>query len=150
MTDLPIVERVLQAVEARLAAITLDGLVTDRNRWDAVADDLALVLQDGEQQHGEEQTVFVQNFRTIAVEGFVKVDRKDDLGPKINTLWAELVKSVTGDVSLGGLAIEITLGEYTSRMAPPAEEESRWSGEFSQSFTILYATKQGDPYSLAP
>jgi hypothetical protein len=149
MSDLPVVERVLQAVEARLAAIiTVPGLDTDRNRQDPVEKDRMLVLQDGDQEHDEDQTIFVQSFRTIAIEGFVKVDAKADLGPALNVLWAEMVKALTGDVTLGGLAGDIKLGEYISNMAPT--DDHRWTAEFSQKFTIHFTTAQGDPYSLAP
>lgn len=145
----PIIEQVLQAAVARLEAITaVAGLVVDRNRQDPVERDRALVLQDGDQEHDEEQTVFVQSFRTIAVEGFVTVDDKAELGTAINVLWAEAVKALTSDLSLGGLAIDVQLGEYLSNMAPA--DHHRWSGEFSQKFIIHYATKRGDPYSLAP
>jgi hypothetical protein len=147
----PIVERILQAAKARLAAITaVPGLVVGRNRRDVVPEDRALILQDGDQLHGEEQTMFVQNFRTIGVEGFVKTDSEDEIGPAINALWAEAVKTLTADenITLGGLAIDITLGEYTSNLV--LTEDQRWSGEFRQEFTILYATKRGDPHSLAP
>jgi hypothetical protein len=147
----PIIERILQAVQGRLEAITvITGLVVDRNRRDVVDDERALILQDGDQVHDEEQTIFVQNFRTIGVEGFVKTNSKAEIGPAINALWAEAVKTLTADanITLGGLAIEISLGAYTSNMV--LEDDQRWSGEFRQEFTIHYATKRGDPYSLAP
>jgi len=147
----PIVERILKAAKARLEAIVaVPGLVIGRNRRGSVEEDRALILQDGDQVHGEEQTMFVQNFRTIGVEGFAKTDSEEEIGPAINVLWAEAVITLTADenITLGGLAIEITLGEYTSNMV--LEDDQRWSGEFRQEFTIHYATKRGDPYSLAP
>jgi hypothetical protein len=147
---LPIVERILLAVKARLDVVAIDGeeLFTDRNRQEEVPSYPALVLQDGDQESDEDQTVFVQFFRTIAVEGFVRVESKDDLGPAVNLLWAEAVKTVQADLSLGGLSIDIRLGEYRANLAPT--DDSQWIGEFSQVFTIQYATRHGDPYTLAP
>jgi hypothetical protein len=148
---LPIIEQILQAVQVRLVAITgIAGLVVYRNRQDVVEDDRALVAHDGDQEHDEEQTVFVQSYRKITIEGFAKTDNSDDIGPAINVLWAETVKTLTraDQITLGGLAIDITLGEYSSNMVPI--EDARWSGEFRQEFTIHYATAHGDPYTLAP
>jgi hypothetical protein len=146
---MPIDERILQNVNARLETVRLDegDPFVDRNRHDEVPSYPALVLQDGDEVCDEESMV-VQHHRTIAVEGFVQVEAKEDLGPALSILRSEVIKVLQADLSLGGLAINVTLGEHAENKAPV--DDSKWIGDFSQKFDIFFWTKHGDPYALAP
>lgn len=145
---LPVIERILQVCEARLTAITaIADLTVERNRAEDVETWPSLILHDGDEGPADVGMV-AQHFRTITVEGFVRVADRAQLGPALTTLHAEAVKALTADVSLGGLAVNVDIGEYLGR--PALQGDTEWQGSFSQDLEILYWTKVNDPYALAP
>jgi hypothetical protein len=141
-------EQVLQAILAKLAAISIDGLTVDRNRQDEIQAWPCLVVTDGDQTTDPDQTVFVQHFMEVIVTGYVRVPDKADLGAALNELYASAVRAMTADPALNGTAIDVTEGELTTFMDPPSDTERQ--GQFDVKFSVLYATRHGDPFTIGP
>lgn len=80
----------------------------------------------------------------MIVEGYVQAKSTDSLGEEINALYANTVKIVLGNPTLGGLCNDIREGELEISIDV---EGSKPLAAFSLSFEIDYWTKPKDPFS---
>lgn len=143
---IPIVERVAAAFVQRLEA--LEGVTVERERDQEVAEYPFLNVYEGGSNPDDESTQIVQHDLTMTVEGFVDAEMPAELGPARNALYARVVAAALADPSLGGVAIDVREGDRSQGRAE--SEAGRPVGWFVLDFTIRFATRQGDPYSLGP
>ncbi|BBK30309.1 hypothetical protein EDC65_2245 [Stella humosa] len=146
----PVVEQVLAAVEARLAAITgFPGLLVERNR-DAEVDRFpTLLLIDGDQDRiGDETMGYRRVMLEFMVEGYVSANLQSGLGPARNALYAAVVAALMADPTLGGLAVDLHEGR-TSRALGTGDGQTP-AAAFATIYELEFWTREADPYSLGP
>lgn len=135
-------ETVLAAFRARLASI--DGVTVFRNRSKAVKDWPALVQFDGGHAEPVETTGETLYRLEVEVEGHVKADSDDGLGPAASELYAQLLDALNADRTLGGAVQDITEGDMDALDLPTAEGAAGVAS-FTIAFTIIFATAAGNP-----
>lgn len=145
---LPVRERVLVAVKAKLDAITLPGLQVDRNRTTAAVSFPALNQVDGGQTPDNSHTVVTFYEMQVSIEGAVQGISEATIGTDLNQLYAAVVTALVTDNSLNGTAVDIVEGEMVTAIV--TEDDEHVTGSFDLGFTITYQTKGGDPFTIAP
>ena len=140
-------EQVLAAFEARLS--TIAGVTVERNRVEPVTAFPVLVMIDGGQTPSEENSGLKLYALRVDVEGYVQAGTAAELGPALSDLYAQAVKALMADRTLGGLAIDVREGE----MRDPEIDRTQGHGPFaafSLGFVVDHLTDPNDPYQPAP
>ncbi len=144
----PIREQVLAAFKTKLAAITgVSGLTVHRNRDTEVVQFPALNVLDGNQTADDGVTGYTRYEMEVAVEGWVK-STTALLGSDLNQLYAKTVQQAVSDRTLGGLCVDVL--EVDTAVDLNRAEGQAPSAAFLTTFQIIFMTKQGDPFTLAP
>ncbi len=114
-----------------------------RNRDSAVQNYPALILLEGSQRTDNSISGRTGYTATVIVEGYVQAKSADTLGEEINALYANTVKYVLDNQTLGGLCNDIREGELEINIDA---EGSKPMAAFSLSFEIDYWTKPKNPF----
>ncbi len=143
-------EQVLAAVHSRLDGIT-GGVTVFRNRdIPLTADQLpAVVLLDG--THAlVERGIGMDWYRLSAsIRGYVKASDPDGLGTAANALFGLICAAVGTDLTLGGVAVDVEVGEMAD-FAVSADDPEMPNAAFELPLFIDFWTKPSDPGTLGP
>lgn len=150
---LTIRERCLDALHQRIrAALEPEGVTIYRNRRrraDFRKLPVVNLVDGGQSQVPEIQaTHFDAKAVTVFAEGYLAAGNDDDLGPAASALYGQIIAAALADPSLGNIAIDVTEGEMEQELV--REEGSDPGIVFALQLTILFATTDSDPYTLAP
>lgn len=142
-------EQILVAFKARLA--TLPGVTVYRMRRKAVArTEMPAVNQlDGMDEITEEVFGYDKRQMPVVAEGFVTAATDEAMASAASDLEAKVVQALlASDRTLGGLAVDITLGEA----AFDADDGDGKGPEaaFSRTFVVTFFTGAGDPFAAGP
>ncbi len=141
-------EQIMQAFEEKLSLISgVSGLTVSRNRSAAIVSYPSLVLYDGGESHNNGNSGATMVSMRVPVTGLVNAANDTALGPALNELYAKTVQAALSDVSLGGLAVDISLIDAETDLQL---DVSKPSAAFMAEFEIQYWIAPGDPYSTAP
>lgn len=143
-------EQVLAAVKTALE--TVPGILpdqVDRNRSDAVnlkEETPRLVLVDGGHELREDQTGDDEYRLSVDVDIYATAASDAELGPALNLLWGNVVKTLQADLTLGGLAQDIRQVDMSD--PEPLKEKGAPSAIVAQvSFDVFFATAERDPFT---
>ena len=140
-------EQILAAFKARLD--TISGVIVERNRVEPVTTFPTLIMIDGGQTLSEENAGLKLYALRVDVEGYVQGVATADLGPALSDLYAQTVKSLMADRTLGDLAIDVREGEMRDPEIDRTQGHSPFAA-FSLAFFIDHFTDPNDPYQPAP
>ena len=140
-------EQVLAAIKTALDAV-LPGRV-ERNRTKEVnlkTETPRLVMLDGGHELREDQTGEDEYRLSVDVDIYAAARSDAELGPALNTLWAEVVKALQADLSLGGLTQDIRQADMSD---PEVLKESGAPPAITAqvSFDVFFATAERDPFT---
>lgn len=146
----PVREQVLAAIKVKLAAIAgIAGLVVERNRDAEVQSFPTLVIVDGDMAADNSiNSASTQYEMEVIVEGYVVASEYESLGMAVSTLQAEVVKALTADYTLGGIAFDIN--EMQTSVDVNRNDGQSPAAFFATVFIAQFHTKQGDPYTVGP
>jgi hypothetical protein len=145
-------EQVLQAFQAKLETITgFSGLAVERN-WDSDVVEFPFInIIDGDHDADNEFHDYTQYRMQVEVEAWhYKPDSEDtdNIGTKVNALYAAIVQKALSDVTLGNLSVNIKeLNRVTDLNRGDGQVPV---GACSILFEIEFWTAVGDPYTAGP
>ncbi|MBI4184916.1 MAG: hypothetical protein HY521_13075 [Proteobacteria bacterium] len=147
----PCRERVVLALQAALEGNAgIPGLAVERDRDTPVTDgDLPrLVIYEGAESGAADFTGEDGYALAINIEGYAGGGDAAAAASAAATLRAEADRAVLADVTLGGTARGVSLAEEPAPVRLGLEAVRPAKG-FVRSFTVEYATAEGDPFTFA-
>lgn len=147
MTD-SIREQVLSAFKTQISSITgITGLVIERNRDAPTTTFPMLIVLDGGLESDNSESNLAKYTMQVFVEGWVK-STTANIGRDTNQLYAKAVQAALNDRTLGNLAVDVT--ELETDFNIDRSEGKPAIGFFNTIYEIIFFTRQGDPFTLAP
>lgn len=142
-------EQIIQALLDVLAAIADPEPVTIYRMRDIPIEQLpCLNVVDGTDRVIEELTGCDWRQMSVAIQGSVG-GKADEIGSKVNELHALVADALKTDRTLGGLAVNMQLGDIDA-IDIAADDPEVPNGAFSMPLLIDYWTKPGSLSELAP
>lgn len=146
---LSISEQIMAALLTKLEGISaFPEVFVERNRDAPVKQFPSLILFDGEITQTLENTYRVENEMTVRLDGFCIGSPAESLGTQLHRLQAEANKALTADYTLDGLCEDVNHTQVTFDIGQG--EGQGPVGFFSAVYVLKFATKEGNPFSLAP
>lgn len=146
----PVLETIVAHVASAIAGIsTVAELTVARNRDEPVKKFPAAIVHDGDVETDESlNTDRADHKLDLAVEFWVEADSGEALGAARHVLYAEIVKAVLTDRTRGGKASDTVETGNSFDLAVKAEG-GKSLAHSAVAFRVTFATRQGDPYTVA-
>lgn len=144
---LPIREQALVAVRTALET-GLVGVTVHRNRTARISVRPSANLLDGGMTPNDETLGFTRYALRFAVQGYIETADDELLGPAMSELQAAIVTALLGNVTLGGVVVDVHEGETTVEV--DRAEGRLPGGVIETEFTVDFFTAEGNPRLAGP
>jgi hypothetical protein len=147
---IPIVEQIVLALQASLETVsdTVPGLTVYRNHDAALVNYPALVLYEGDLEPYTDTQLAMRYRLNVQIEGVVNPQHYSRLGPDANQLYAQALKTIMQDITLGGLCYDIEAGVRSMEIV--RIEGADPFAYFSLPLFISFFTSPTDPFVIGP
>ncbi len=147
---IPIVEQIVLALQESLQTISdsVAGLTVYRNHDAALVKYPALVLYEGDLEPYTDTQLAMRYRLNVRLEGIVNPKHYSRLGSDANQLYAQALKTIMQDITLGGLCYDIETGVRSMEIV--RVDGSDPFAYFSLPLSISFFTAPNDPFVIGP